>query len=165
MTKYLICCVLLFAAACANNEEKPKAKTYSNETNRAFEMIERGGSYYLKKPPTQEVKTPQIAPAPAPLVTRKKKIVNQPLAPVAPEAPITPTPQPSKPVKVDERLVEINQNLAFYCMKHRKDSVYGGDEAKCMSFVNKTMKSCQEQHQGVNAQLLKCIQTRLKNKK
>ena len=61
MTKYLSYFCLIFLCACASTEKKaPEVKTYSDDTNRTFEMIERGGSYYLKKAPEQSVPTPQI---------------------------------------------------------------------------------------------------------
>jgi hypothetical protein len=173
MIKYLLSCLtLLFFISCATEEKKPAVKNYSDDTNRAFEMIERGGSYYLKKAP-RSAPTPQIA------VPETPKRVVTPLAP-APEkneAEIftideninyKEKTQPTRPIvtpaprKVDERLVEINQNLAFYCMKHRKDPAYGGNEEKCLKFVEKVQKNCQAKHRIVNSKLLSCIRTGLK---
>lgn len=166
MTKYLSCLCLLFFVSCASEKKKPEVKNYSADTNRAFEMIERGGSYYLKKAPPQ---------APPPQIEAPKKVYR----PVAPAAPVMPeekiekeitAPAPEAPkathinAKVDERLIEINQNLAFYCMKHRKDPAYGGDEEKCLKFVAKIQKKCQAQHRIVNSKLLNCIRTGLKKR-
>lgn len=198
MKKYSQYLFLLLVVSCAGNEKKTPPKTYSEDTNRAFEMIERGGSYYLKKAPvsapppqieaprkrvqqpmpvTPPIQRPQAQQAP-PLSDEREEIVvdekiNYQAKPLTQEirsnnkaeelTPVLRNTQSSS--KADERLIEINQNLAFYCMKHRKDPVYGGDEAKCMKFVNKVMSNCQKQHRIVNSKLLNCIQTKLKKRK
>ena len=195
MKYLLISLCLILVAGCATNEDKPEPKHYSEDTNRAFEMIERGGSYYLKKAPTNTVPVPQVQ-APQPKVVQEKRRVVETLKPgqeravqeeividekinyqeKSPPSQPTPsynnnstsTPQVTRPrssSKADERLIEINQNLAFYCMKHRKDPRFNDDEAKCMNFVNKAMTECQKSHRIVNSQLLNCIQARLKGKK
>ncbi|MBC7430077.1 MAG: hypothetical protein H7336_15790, partial [Bacteriovorax sp.] len=138
--KYLISwsLCLIFVAGCSSNEEKPEPKTYSDDTNRAFDMIERGGSYYIKKP-APAVAAPQIqAPiqqrkqqqAPVQKPQQEKTFTVETLKPgqqqgveeqVSIEDRInfhdqkkTPTTQTGKTknAKVDERLIEINQNLA-----------------------------------------------------
>lgn len=183
MKKYSQYLILLFIVSCASNEKKPAPKTYSEDTNRAFEMIERGGSYYLKKAPVQAA-PPQIQapakkralPVEQPQAPREEIIVNEKInyqaKPLTQEVRSPPKAEELKPVlrntqsssKADERLIEINQNLAFYCMKHRKNPAYGGDEAKCMKFVNNVMSNCQKQHRIVNSKLLNCIQTKLKKR-
>ncbi|MEA9356352.1 hypothetical protein SHI21_09070 [Bacteriovorax sp. PP10] len=199
MKKYSHYLFLILVVSCAGNEKKTPPKTYSEDTNRAFEMIERGGSYYLKKapvsavPPQIEVPTrrrvqqppvQQVAPIPSvpvqqvpPLEDGREEIVvdekiNYQAKPLTkeirsnPKEELTPVLRNTQSTsKADERLIEINQNLAFYCMKHRKDPAYGGDEAKCMKFVNVVMAKCQKQHRIVNSKLLNCIQTKLKNKR
>lgn len=188
MKKYSQYLFLLLVVSCASNEKKPAPKTYSEDTNRAFEMIERGGSYYLKKAPVasappqiqaprKRVEQPQVQqPTPA-QETREEIVVDEKInyqaKPLTHEVRSPSQPEELKPVlrntqsssKADERLIEINQNLAFYCMKHRKDPAYGGDEAKCMKFVNNVMSNCQKQHRIVNSKLLNCIQTKLKKRK
>jgi hypothetical protein len=146
----LLSCLLLLAS-CASETKKPEVKTYSADTNRAFEMIERGT--YLKQAPSD---------APPPQIEAPKKPVkkNQPAEEVVIEEKKSATHPNSK---VEERLIEINQNLAFYCMKHRKDAVYGGDEEKCLKFVKKVQSSCQNKHRLVNSKLVHCIRTGLKN--
>ena len=176
--KYLLSICLVFVAACASNEEKTEPKKYSEDTNRAFEMIERGGSYYLKKAPENSVRVPQVK-APQKKATPEKK-KTEPLAvkevvvidekinyeeeKLAP-AELAPNPHVKRNTsRTDERLIEINQNLAFYCMKNRNDPRFGGDEKKCMTFVNRTMTGCQKVHRIVNSKLLNCIQTKLRKK-
>lgn len=174
--KYLLSLCLIFVVSCADNEVKNEPKKYSDDTNRAFEMIERGGSYYLKKAPVNKVPTPQIQSPPARAIPEKRRTLTPSEEVVIDDkinyqeeklAPAEPTPAPHvkrSTTKADERLIEINQNLAFYCMKHRKDSRYGGDEEKCMKFVNKSMSDCQKVHRIVNTKLLNCIQTKLRTK-
>lgn len=184
MTKYFHILVLLFVVSCASNEKQSAPKTYSEDTNRAFEMIERGGSYYLKKAPVStpppQIEAPKrrmvqptpFAPEPKEEIVIDEKI-NYQAKPLTNEVRANPKAEELTPVlrntqstsKADERLIEINQNLAFYCMKHRNNPAYGGDEAKCMKYVNKVMSNCQKQHRIVNSKLLNCIQTKLKGRK
>jgi hypothetical protein len=174
---------LLLIVSCAGNENKTTPKTYSEDTNRAFEMIERGGSYYLKKAPVSTPPPQLEAPrrrqlTTAPSTDSREEIVvdekiNNQTKPLARENRSNTKTEKLTPVlrntqstsKADERLIEINQNLAFYCMKHRKDRVYGGDEEKCMKYVNQVMSNCQKQHRIVNSKLLNCIQLKLKKRK
>lgn len=187
MKKYSQYLFLLLVVSCASNETTTPPKTYSEDTNRAFEMIERGGSYYLKKAPVSpappQIEAPRkrvVTPTPTeqPQPKEREEIVvdekiNYQAKPLTQEVRSNPKSEELVPVlrntqsssKADERLIEINQNLAFYCMKHRKNPAYGGDEAKCMKFVNKVMANCQKQHRIVNSKLLNCIQTKLKKRK
>ena len=168
MKKTLLHLMLLLIVSCANNEKATTTKTYSEDTNRAFEMIERGGSYYLKKAPTDKA-PPQIE---LPAQAQRKKAVAK-IKPAHEEIIIDekiaqPTPalgNTQSTSKADERLIEINQNLAFYCMKNRKNPAYGGDEARCMKHVDRVMNTCKQQHRIVNSKLLTCIQKKLKGKK
>lgn len=177
MKKYFQYLFLLLIVGCAGNEKAVAPKTYSDDTNRAFEMIERGGPYYLKKtpvynaPPQIEVPTKKrVQPPEAREEIEIDEKINYQAKPLTPEIRSNPKAEVLRPVlkntqstsKADERLIEINQNLAFYCMKHRKKSAYGGDEAKCMKHVNSVMSSCQKQHRIVNSKLLNCIQKKLK---
>lgn len=199
MTKYFSYLFLLILVSCGSTEKNaPESKTYSDDTNRTFEMIERAGSYYLKKAPVNSNPAPQITrpskrqnttptttriysppverelPKEQPKDQSREEIVIDEKINFA-ETQLQNTPEkpgPSVPVekksaatsRADERLIEINQNLAFFCMKHRKDPTFGGDEAKCMKFVNKSMENCQKQHKIVNSKLLNCIQTKLKKR-
>lgn len=182
--KYLIVLyfsVLMFSS-CASNEENDKEKydekRFSDDTNRAFEMIERGGSYYLKMAPTSSTPAPQIRPSssrhtrvvetlrPGQQQGVKEEVnIDENITAQKREKPKPHLPVKSKNAKVDERLIEINQNLAFYCMKHRKDSAFKDDESKCMTFVNQSMEECQKIHHSINSKLLNCIQAKLKKRR
>jgi hypothetical protein len=165
--------------SCASTEKKPEPKVYSEDTNRAFEMIERG---YLKKaqpsPQAPQIEAPvrrapkKVVQAPPPerddeifTIDEKINYSEEKLEPGASSKPTDRVIDTPAPKRVDERLIEINQNLAFYCMKHRKDPIYGGDEAKCLKFVTKVQKSCQNQHRIVNSKLLNCIRSGLKKQR
>ena len=178
MEKYFKYLIFILIVSCASNQEVVPQKNYSEDTNRTFEMIERGGSYYLKKAPEYNP-PPRIAPAKRPVqepiireefeIEEKINYQAEPLtqeirtAPSTEEVLTVPKNTQSNP-KTDERLIEINQNLAFYCMKHRKNRAYGGDESKCMRYVNTIMENCQKKHRIVNSKLLNCIQKKLKNR-
>ena len=178
---------ILVLTSCATEKKVVQEKTYSADTNRAFEMIERGG--YLRKAPTYNA-PPQIEqrrtakPVPvkeirefeeARVVPQKEEEIFTIDEKINYEEKSTPSPIPQAPQKkaqpkimqpkiTDERLIEINQNLAFYCMKHRKNPAYGGDEAKCLKFVEKVQKNCQASHPVVNSKLLNCIRAGLKKR-
>ena len=188
MMKHLRYLILTLAVGCSTNEEAPVVKTYSDETNRAFLQIERGDSYYLKKPLAKTTPIPQIKrklPRPQETIVRPatpeeividEKINYQeskpeksittliPPTPPANKAPTKAKKSPHQNERIDERLIEINQNLAFYCMKHRKDPRFGDSEEKCMSFVTKSLEDCQKIHKTPNKKLLGCIQTKLKRR-
>lgn len=161
MKKYFKLLILLLVASCAQAQKETESKTYSEDTNRAFEMIERGDSYYLKKPPIQN-SPPQIQTSP-----KKRRLSAKNTEVIANDkkisSPVKPTLKKSQSnSKTDERLIEINQNLAFYCMKNRNKPAYGGIEAKCLEYVNAVMEKCQKKHRTVNSKLLNCIQKKLK---
>nr|BDT28856.1 DUF3139 domain-containing protein [Bacteriovorax sp. HI3] len=194
--KYFPYLFLLLVVACSSTEEKTEPKTYSDETNRAFLQIERGDSYYMKRPakntPPPQVKSPhQTRPAtrpvyredvrPAEIVvkparreekpSREEIVIDEKINYQEPQkeksiTTIIPKSQPKtkKSAPMDERLIEINQNLAFYCMKHRKDARFGDSEEKCMAFVNQSLEDCQRVHKTPDKKLLSCIQTKLKRR-
>ncbi|MBY0415034.1 MAG: hypothetical protein K2Q18_12765 [Bdellovibrionales bacterium] len=173
MIKIFLILGLLLVASCATEEKQIGPKTYSQETNQAFEMIERGGSYYLKKAP-EKSRPPQIEqskrtvkkPTPPPQPKESEDLVIDEKINYQEKEISTPKQSNTKTLKnserVDERLVEINQHLAFYCMRHRSDLTFKGSEEKCMAHVENVQKSCQKKHRLVNAQLLSCIKSGLK---
>lgn len=163
MTKKFLIVGLLFLGACATEEKQEEPKTYSPDTNRAFEMIERGGSYYLKQAPKTQAPPQVEAPAPKRVVKKVEPEIKEDIViddQINYQEKAAPTPKVA--AKVDERLIEINQHLAFYCMKHRSDATFGGDESACLRHVNKVQKDCQKKHRIVNSKLLSCIKTGLK---
>lgn len=188
--KYFRFLFLALIVSCSTNEEKTEPKTYSDETNRAFLQIERGDSYYMKRPaktapPPQvvrekkreEIRPPETVVRPVrknEVVPREEIVIDEKInyqetqkeksiTNLIPKTPKTP-PKTKKAAPVDERFIEINQNLAFYCMKHRKDARFGDSEERCMTFVNQQLQDCQKVHKTPNAKLLNCIQAKLKRR-
>lgn len=177
MKKYFKYIILISLVSCASNKNVTTDKNYSQETNRTFEMIERGGSYYLKEAPEYNppprVSVPNKRRDQEALIKEENEVeekINYQAKPLTQEMRSAPSQQAERPVlqssqtnsRTDERLIEINQNLAFFCMKHRKNPIYGGNEAKCMKYVNFVMNDCQKKHRIVNSKLLNCIQKKLK---
>lgn len=166
MKKYFQYLFLLIFTSCASHEKTLETKIYSDDTNRSFEMIERGGSYYLKQAPANNP-PPQIeVPIKKPLKiseTQEEIVIDENINYHEKAQVLRPVLRNTQSIsKADERLIEINQNLAFYCMKHRNSRAYRGDEDQCMKYVNTVMSNCQKQHRIVNSKLLNCIQKKLK---
>ena len=156
MKKTFLCTLLfLLISGCASEQkEEPAEKVYSDETNRAFEMIERGyNAPPLRKAPTQ-MQAPQIA---APTHSEKPR-------PRKNKPTVTPPPAAASNGKMSDKLIELNQNLAFYCMKHRKNPTFNNDEKKCMDYVGKILNNCQETSAQVHSKLLACVKKKLNNK-
>jgi hypothetical protein len=171
--KYLWPCLLILLAGCSSTkEESAEEKYYSEDTNRAFLEIERGGTYSKKRersaPPPQLSYKP-VKKAPPKKVTPPVERMTETKNEVRESAPQEEAGE--NEIQIDrlmgtnqERLVEINQNLAFYCMKHRKSRAFGGDEKKCLSYVNKTLTNCQKTHKKADSKLLVCLNKTLKKK-
>ncbi len=127
---------IFFITSCGSLTTPPQVpveKTYSEETNRAFSMIENNGSYRSKKthpPVTKENAIPQVSHS------AKKSTPSS--------------------------LVEVNQYLAFYCMQHRKSKRFNGNEKKCLAHVHSTLKKCQTAHFESQNKLLRCVKSKIK---
>lgn len=148
-TLLIIALPVLYGCLTTENDRSDTPKTYSEETNRAFEMIERG----YPKWEEQKKESPRLA-APQYVQPSKERInpINKSL----------PTDQSTTSApKVPARLVELNQNLAFYCMKHRKDAVFKNNEKKCMDYVGRTLNQCQSKYPQSHSRLLTCVKKKL----
>ena len=161
----MILLALQFVVSCSseptskNDEDNLFDKKYSTSTEKEFEAIEKGDS------PRSSAQTKKSIPAkpsrelqeraPRPPV---KEAVKSPVKEV-PE--IIPTGQLSS--KNQERLQEINQNLAFYCMKHRKDDVFSSEE-NCLKFTKRVLNDCEKKHKLINTVMVNCIKERLKKR-
>ena len=65
-------------------------------------------------------------------------------------------------VDKDSQKVEIEQNLAYYCMKNRKSSKFS-NEAECYAFTEDIRMNCLEKYEKGDARLTSCVKTRIKN--
>lgn len=135
----LLLCLLFACLSCSHEETVPVEKKYSASTQREFAEIEKGD---LKNsiPPAHEIHRP----------------VEKRLTPPTPVAPS----QVSGPSS--ERLQEINQQLAYYCMKHRKAF---GTEENCQRFTQKIVNECKSRSKSINAAVVHCIKDRLKKRR
>lgn len=146
-----LCLIFIVSCSSSTEEDQSVKKQHSEETNRAFSMIENNGSYRRKVEPS-------------------KKLSSH--SPTTPPVVVTKPPPSLKKVTKEKRknqlpesvMIEINQNLAFYCMQHRKSKRFGGNEEKCMSYVNKTLEKCQQKSESSHHKLLKCLKTGLKKR-
>jgi len=133
-------------------------KIYSASTQREFETIEKGDIQKKSIPNAHEIHHQQSLPS-RPLPQKEAKI--NPPAPIespklSPDGPLT--------IRNQERLQEINQNLAFFCMKHRNERAFSSEE-QCLRFTKRVLKACEKKHKLINTVMVNCIKDRLKKRK
>jgi hypothetical protein len=147
---------------CSNEPTQPVIpKVYSTTTQKEFEEIEK--TDLRTSPPHRSTLAP--TPPRAPVVLKENpraKLADTQLINDLPKSEISDTSQLS--TKNKERLQEINQNLAFYCMKHRKDSRFR-DEENCLAFTKKVLVTCEKKHKLINTIMVNCIKDHLKKNK
>lgn len=151
---FLVLVIASLAVSCSSTEEKSetKEKVYSEETNRAFEMIERGyNPQPIKKAPVS-INPPQVSRPIVEAQNRETKKVVTKVKPVESKG------------KTSDKIIELNQNLAFYCMKHSKDPIFKNDEKRCMDHVERILESCQKRSSNNDSKTLSCVKNRLGRK-
>lgn len=150
---------ILLLSACStssDNKAEPLDKIYSSETESDFREIEQsdlpGNTIYRSNQNNTPQKSKKIAARKLIMTNANEKIA---------------TPQLSSNKKLgknaQERLQEINQNLAFFCMKHRKDSRFQSEE-KCQRFTKSVLEKCEKKHQIINTVMVKCVKEKLKKR-
>jgi len=154
---FLICITSLLIGGCSSTDDKPDVKkVYSEETNKAFELIERGyNPSPLKKAPVTFT-APQVQKPEENAVIKKPKLEKEK---VTPKVKVVELKR-----KESDKIIELNQNLAFYCMKHSKDPVFKNDEKKCMDHVERILKNCQQLSSNNDSKTLSCVKKRLGRK-
>jgi len=151
----LLLFILIFAlVSCSHEETQPvREKSYSASTEKEFAAIEKG-DVKQSIPPAYDIreskKTVQVPKA--------KKSESQ----TKPVEQTKMAPEDSISGRAQERLQEINQNLAFYCMKHRGSF---SSEEKCLQFTKKILKSCEKKHKLINTVMVNCIKDQLKKRR
>ena len=60
----------------------------------------------------------------------------------------------------DDKIIELNQNLAFYCMKSTRKSHFKNEE-ECLNHVQATLDKCEKSHQTVNKSMVNCVKNSL----
>ena len=154
MKIFLILLPLLFFS-CASKDKTPVTKmTYSEETTRTFEEIEREQllQYYRDLRAKETVSPRASKPRASRPQTSKPATIsaNKP----APKS----AAQKADPEELQK---EIEQNLVFFCMRHRQDSRFS-DEAVCKEFTAKIYQECQEKFEADDRRLFNCIKPKLK---
>lgn len=171
MKKYeliiLLSSCLLWLVSCSSTEQKslePTKKVYSRSTEKEFEDIEKydfGNKTNYRPATTGKSRN---APGMAPLKNHPKEVITE----TPPEKYGSGNAELQAPTQLsaknEERLQEINQNLAFFCMKHRQDPAFKNEE-NCLAFTKKVLKSCEKKHQIINTVMVNCIKERLKKKR
>jgi hypothetical protein len=150
--------IALIVASCSSEtkvEEGPKK--YSSDTQREFEAIENN-DLRVNPPYRSTIKSPSRPSVVIKEIPHEKtKIKDIDTAQAIPSGPS------QLSTKNQERLQEINQNLAFFCMKHRKDGAFKNEE-QCASFTKKVLVACEKKHKLINTIMVNCIKERLKKR-
>lgn len=133
MIKLSLIFTLIFLSGCSmiKTEKLKKEKSYTDSTEREFEILEGGNGLR----PTSEKLLPPIIPA------HKEPKVNK----IEQHGKVN-----------DPRILELNQNLSIYCMKSKRRERFKSDEA-CADFVNNSLKNCEKKHRLVNRTLINCV--------
>lgn len=129
------------------NKNRFTNKKYSSSTQQEFENIERNDLKHSQYTTTRlPLEKPRVV-----LKEREKVIEPQIVA------------NSKLSEKNQERLQEINQNLAFFCMKHRQDSRFKS-ENQCLEFTKKVLVQCEKKHNIINSVMVSCIKEQLKKR-
>lgn len=159
---------LLFFVSCSTAQKEEKAtKQYSNNTQKEFESIEKGEVKFKTPNRPARQQTPALKPAPQIKELNKETIKETP-KPIVKETPKQESTElvtsSQLNAKNQERLQEINQNLAFFCMKHRNDHMFSSEE-NCLKFTKKVLNDCEKTHKIINTVMVNCIKDRLRKQK
>jgi hypothetical protein len=70
---------------------------------------------------------------------------------------------PSYPKRDPEKImIEVNQNLSYFCMRHRKSRKFKTPE-DCKAYTQEKLLECQTKHIEIdNARIVRCVKRRLK---
>lgn len=121
---------------CSTQEKSPE-KEYSEDTNHAFSMIEHNARHQEDQVKKNE----------------KSKLIQK----------TTPVLKIMKQKNVsEEKMIETNQKLAFYCMKNGHLKKYQNNESLCHRDVNAILKSCQIKYHESQIEVINCLNRKLK---
>lgn len=138
---------MLFMAGCSTTPEGERSsEIYSDSTESEFRAIELKDLERVNE-------RPEFRPGAKPIasVSVPKKTLPKAHTPLRLSS------------KNNERLQEINQNLAIFCMKKRNSNAFKSEE-KCQEFTRNALKRCQKSTSEINANLLNCIKSELKKR-
>ncbi len=156
----LLILTLALLTSCAGLE-KPETKTqksYSAETEKTFEEIEREqvleNYRRLRWENWQKRESERES-------QRKRANTYRPRAPKqAPKPrPISPRPRPSG--NPEEIQVEIEQNMAIYCMKMGGSSKFD-NENDCVAFTENILYECSAKYEEDDKRRVSCVKSELR---
>jgi hypothetical protein len=151
--------IVIFVAGCSSQmPDRPVEKTYSSSTLKEFEAIERNETVSTQSEnatPKQNTLALKIPSHTKPKEPIKEKLTKNPTVIINDVSQLS--------AKNQERLQEINQNLAFFCMKHRNSKTFK-DEEHCLAFTKKVQAFCEKKHRLINTVMLNCIKAKLKKR-
>lgn len=145
--KSLLTFLIIFMTGCSTTPEGERSsEIYSDSTESEFRAIELKDLERVNQRSEFKPASKPIAVAPVPKKTISKARVATHLN-----------------SKNTERLQEINQNLAIFCMKKKNSNAFGTED-KCHQFTQNALKKCEKNNSAVNAGLLACIKSELKKR-
>lgn len=161
ITIFITYAILLVSCSSVPKTEESK-KSIIDNTKKEFESIEK--TDLRTSPPHQTINKP-VAKPPAQI----KEVIKEKIKELVKESAgssiqnTESTDRSQLSAKNQERLQEINQNLSFFCMKHRKDKTFK-DEDHCLAFTKKVLKKCERKHKLINTIMVNCIKEHLKKR-
>jgi hypothetical protein len=155
--------VFLTFACSTTPKETVEPVTYSAETMKTFEEIEREQvlEYYRQLRARENQATQRVAPPPETPKPLQKFHTQKPSVRKAP----APAPRPVRSSIIaanpEELEKEISQNLSFFCMRTRSQKRFSS-EGSCEEFTANVETQCRDQFQPNDRRLFNCVRDRLK---
>ncbi|CBW26195.1 putative exported protein [Halobacteriovorax marinus SJ] len=152
--KFIPLTTLLILTSCSSVTMKEGPKTYSKETVKSFEEIERENAIErYRKLRLEDLENAKSG--------RKKVRRISPKRYVTPKR-TRPKPRPSIiPTNPDEQRIEVEQNLKFFCMEKRKDPRFSA-ASTCESFTENILSECESSYQWNDKKLTRCVKSKLR---
>lgn len=150
MTSKLVLALLLslLLISCSHTESNSN-KSYSDQTNKSFDDIERDSAIdkyrQLRLENWNKKKKGKVKTIRPKKYTHKKRVKKKKII----------------PTDADEQRIEIDQNLKFFCMEKRKDSRFK-PSGKCESFTNGILQKCEIKFSWNDRNLMKCVKSKLR---
>jgi hypothetical protein len=163
MNKVLTILGLLLVISCSSTKTvESTAPQYSEETNRTFQEIERQQilEYYRQLREREARGEHRTPPPPTPQAIQRYQTQRPPRRPAP--APARPAHVRSSaiPTNPEDQAREIEQNLTFYCMRHRNATRFR-EEGSCESFTTEVENKCRQQFAEDDRRLFNCVRQQL----
>jgi hypothetical protein len=160
MFKYLSFIIIVLLCACAKTPvKKSPSPIYSTEIEDSFINIEKKRALdtyrLLRLRDLERRQKRKTSKSRRPRKSVIKNFVKIKPKPVEIKIPTYPKRDP------EEIMMEVNQNLSYYCMKKRKSKKFK-EPTECEVFAQEKLKECRIKYvQEDNAKLVRCIKGRL----